>query len=334
MPARISIVIPTFDRPAKLKRALDSCLNQTVPAYEIIVVDNGENPETKPTVKAASKDTGTLSIHYMPSEPFQLRKALANGIDAATGDWIILLDDDDFLVTDRILNDQQLLSEIKPDVILLVQDFLRVDYEHALIWEHRMQHKPLGLYEALVLDNFPPPPAGTWRADALKARHSFDQPDGWTDFDLYASALPYGKLEKSGNLGYVMDDTRTAGRLTTNADQTLKMVRLHRERFRENRKFTDIPNERIDARLDQQEAFFLGKMLGFRSFLRADQASCRTHPKEALKGILAPFRAHLSRVFADQMPEMRGSKTYSLKRYSKDYPDLSAYIKAQRITTK
>jgi glycosyltransferase involved in cell wall biosynthesis len=333
MSVRISIVIPTFDRPAKLARALGSCLRQSAPAFEIIVVDNGQNPATRPTVESAQKTEGAPPIHYIPSDLFDIRKALAKGIEAAQGDWLILLDDDDFLVAERIENDTALISDVADDVYVIVQDFLRIDYANELVWEHRMAEKSLGLYEALVLDSFPPPPAATWRTASIQALHSFHTPEGWmTDFDLYASLLPHGQLIKSHRHGYVMDDTRVAGRLTGNIDKALKMIELHRERYRAARAKVTETDSQIDRRLDQQIAFFAGKAIGLKALGGPTSRYARQYFKEVMKGFLAPLRAAFSRLFADQMPEMRGSKSYSLKQFSQRHQGLSQLIKTSKLT--
>ena len=333
MSARISIVIPTFDRPTKLARALRSCLQQSAPTFEIIVVDNGQNQTTRPTVESAQQTAGAPPIHYLPSDSFDIRKALAKGIETARGDWLILLDDDDFLVPERIENDTTLIRDIADDICVIVQDFLRIDYANDLVWEHRMEQKKLGLYEALVLDSFPPPPAATWRTEVIQAHHSFHIPEGWmTDFDLYASLLPHGELIKSNRHGYVMDDTRVAGRLTGNIDQALKMIKLHRERYRAQRGKVTASEAQIDQRLDQQIAFFAGKAIGLKALRGPTSSYARQHVTEVIKGRVAPLRAAFSRVFANKMPEMRGSKSYSLKQFGQRHPSLSQLIKTSKLT--
>lgn len=332
MPSRISIIIPTFDRPAKLGRALRSCLSQTAPPYEILVVDNGENPQTLSTVEAAARQAAHYPVRHINSPRFDVRKALKTGIEAASGHWLILLDDDDFLVPDRIAQDQALLSKIDDDVCVLVQDFVRIDYGSGLVWLHRMAHKKLGLDEALMLDSFPPPPAATWRCETIQARHSFDQPDGWmTDFDLYASLLPYGSLHKTGRVGYVMDDTRVAGRLTGNIDKSIAMIELHRERFRRHRAKAQAGAAAIDRRLDQQIAFFAAKAVGPRALFGATAPYTRPYLKETFKGCIAPLRACASRILPDALPEMRGSKSYSLKRFTQDEPSLGQLIRESKL---
>ena len=332
MEIKHSIVIPTYDRPAKLQRALRSCFEQTRPPAQIIVVDNGKNPETLAVVRSAEANKpDTCELRYLQSEPFDLRKALANGIQAATQEWILLLDDDDLLLPDRIAHDQHLAHDLDEAVVVIVHDFIRVDYRSRMVRLHRMKHKALDLYHALVLDHFPPPPAGTWRADAIKAHHCFDQPGGWTDFDLYASVLSYGRAQKSGKMGYLMDDTGVADRMTTDIEQTLKMVALHGERFKAKHATCPQGPRAVAHRLSQQSAFFTGKALGLKAFCPPLSPAVQQHPLEAIKGCLAPQRSRVSRYGAAWMPEMRGSKTCTFKRLAQMDPDLYAVVNQARL---
>lgn len=92
----ISLIIPTYNRAASLKRALESALNLDYPpaGYEIIVVDNGSADATAAVVQDVRNHSVTHKIIYIREERLGLQKARHAGVRAAKGDILIFTDDD------------------------------------------------------------------------------------------------------------------------------------------------------------------------------------------------------------------------------------------------
>ncbi|MEE9321250.1 MAG: glycosyltransferase [Granulosicoccus sp.] len=89
-PPRISVIIPTFNRRDHLVAAIDSVLNQTSPAHEIIVVDDGSTDGTADWLTANHP-----SILLLQQSNHGVSHARNKGIESASGDWVALLDSDD-----------------------------------------------------------------------------------------------------------------------------------------------------------------------------------------------------------------------------------------------
>jgi glycosyltransferase involved in cell wall biosynthesis len=89
-PRRISVVVPTRDRPALMGQALASIRAHEGPLYsfEILVADNGTTPETPQVAEAF----GAIYIKVDQQGAGAARNA---GLRAATGDYVAFLDDDD-----------------------------------------------------------------------------------------------------------------------------------------------------------------------------------------------------------------------------------------------
>lgn len=85
---KISVVIPTYNRALFLTRCIQSVLNQTVQADEIIVVDDGSTDDTK-------KILTQFPISYIYQNNKGVSSARNLGILNAKNDWIAFLDSDD-----------------------------------------------------------------------------------------------------------------------------------------------------------------------------------------------------------------------------------------------
>lgn len=116
---RFSVVIPVFNGASTIARAIESALDQTYPACEIIVVDDG-----------STDNTAQVVARY---EPRVVRLAQANagvaaarnhGAARATGEWLAFLDADDWYYRDRLRRHAELIAR-DPGV-----DFLTGDYEY------------------------------------------------------------------------------------------------------------------------------------------------------------------------------------------------------------
>jgi glycosyltransferase involved in cell wall biosynthesis len=90
-----SIILPTCRRPQLLARAIDSVLAQDGRDFECIVVDDGG------AEPLALPDDRRLRVVRHPRNQ-GLPSALNSGLEAAAGEYVTFLDDDDELTPDRL----------------------------------------------------------------------------------------------------------------------------------------------------------------------------------------------------------------------------------------
>ncbi len=95
----VSVVIPTYNHGPLLRRALQSLLDQTYPHWEAIVVDNHSTDDTDAEVRPFLSDrVKMLKIHNNGV----IAASRNMGIEAARGQWIALLDSDDWWTKDKL----------------------------------------------------------------------------------------------------------------------------------------------------------------------------------------------------------------------------------------
>lgn len=105
-PIRFSIVMPMYNVEKYVAQAIKSILNQTYPAYELIVVDDCATDQSAAIVEQTFKEyeenhfpgNATVSCKLLKQpENRGVSEARNRGLDEASGDYILFLDPDDFV---------------------------------------------------------------------------------------------------------------------------------------------------------------------------------------------------------------------------------------------
>jgi glycosyltransferase involved in cell wall biosynthesis len=92
---KLSAIVPTHDRPAELRRCLETLGAQDVPAsqFEVVVLDDGSATDIGAVVAAVSADA-SIPIRYERQLLSGLNGARNRGVAVASGDVLAFLDDD------------------------------------------------------------------------------------------------------------------------------------------------------------------------------------------------------------------------------------------------
>ena len=92
----MSVVIPTYNRTRFLEEGVESLLKQTLPAGEIVIVDDGSDDGFRPQLARIAGRHETIALHALPSHQ-GVARARNVGLERAQGDYIFFLDDDDMV---------------------------------------------------------------------------------------------------------------------------------------------------------------------------------------------------------------------------------------------
>jgi glycosyltransferase involved in cell wall biosynthesis len=90
-----SIIMPVFNRVVVVGRAITSCLVQSFPSFELVIVDDGSTDATVATVRAFDDSRVRLIVHETNRGPCPARNT---AMESARGEWFVFLDSDDELL--------------------------------------------------------------------------------------------------------------------------------------------------------------------------------------------------------------------------------------------
>src|SRR5262245_32164110 len=102
----VSVIIPTRNRAGLLREAVASVLGvrRVEFALEVIVVDDGADAETEAVVRP-------YQVMYVRTDGIGASAARNRGIEAAHGDYLAFLDDDDLWLPSNIRPQLKVLNE-------------------------------------------------------------------------------------------------------------------------------------------------------------------------------------------------------------------------------
>ncbi len=156
----ISVIIPTYKRTKTLKSAIESIMKQTYENLEIIVVDdNGADSKYRKSVEAIMEQYQKNSkINYVKNEKNMGGAAARNiGIQAAKGEYLAFLDDDDTYYPEKIEKQAEIFRNSQDAELALVYCYVeQFDESGKVNYVLKKQLRGNCLYEAMCIDCLAP----------------------------------------------------------------------------------------------------------------------------------------------------------------------------------
>ena len=98
MKPTVSVIIPIYNAQEYLKKCLGSVMGQSHANLQIILVDDGSIDNSRSIALAAAQEDSRINL--IIQENAGSSAARNRGIDAATGEWLLFVDSDDFVAPD------------------------------------------------------------------------------------------------------------------------------------------------------------------------------------------------------------------------------------------
>ncbi|MBY5961832.1 glycosyltransferase [Marinobacter nauticus] len=146
----VSIITPTFNRADYLPIAVESVLAQTMPEFELIVIDDGSTDNTSEVMERYTSDS---RVRYFKQENQGQSIARNRGIEAAKGDYICFLDSDNAWLETKLSKSLQAFKE-NPEADIVYGDFILIDEHGKEQGVNRMKRYSGRITSHLIHDNF------------------------------------------------------------------------------------------------------------------------------------------------------------------------------------
>lgn len=137
--AKVSVVVPVYNVECYLRQCLDSIINQSLQDIEIICVDDGST-DSSPEIldEYARMDS---RVHILRQKNLYAGVARNTGLTAATGEYVIFWDSDDYFALDALEKLYNRAVAYQADICVCdAQDF---DTKSGKKMAHAYLHKPL-----------------------------------------------------------------------------------------------------------------------------------------------------------------------------------------------
>jgi glycosyltransferase involved in cell wall biosynthesis len=171
----VSVLMPARNAASTIGRSIDSVLRQTLPDWELIVVDDGSSDDTGAIAGRYAKADPRIRVVEGPAEG---EPAARNaGLDLARGRYIAMLDADDLAIADRLerqtrfMDDDPGLSATASVAVLFVREGVPMGRSAVTGPSSRTELERLTRDGTLLVLCHP---TLMWRTAAIHGLHGYD----------------------------------------------------------------------------------------------------------------------------------------------------------------
>jgi len=188
----ISVILPTYKRGERLKKAIESVLNQTYQNFELIIIDDSPDSSISDVVSGI-KDQRIIYIKN--KERLGFVRSLNKAASLTKGKYIARIDADDFWLDLKKLEKQTEFLENNPDYVLVGGGIVITDEAGKKIVRYLHPEKDKDIRNSILLvDNFT-------HSSVLIRKESLERVSGYSenldfaeDWDLWMKLGMVGKL--------------------------------------------------------------------------------------------------------------------------------------------
>ena len=211
-PPAVSIVISTYNRAPYLSDCLNSILIQSMPDFELVLVDDGSTDETEDVVSVFDDPR----IRYFKHENAGISAARNFGLAQARGTFIAVHDDDDIMLPWRLATQLAMIQPGEHGCFGISVHFDEVTGE-----THNLVHRLFTMQTALQYGHNPTHPTWLLRRDVMASFGYDESLESGVDNNLALRMLRSGVRMSHTGVPLILRREHT-GQITRTAGETQK----------------------------------------------------------------------------------------------------------------
>lgn len=188
---KVSIIIPVYNAEKTIEKCISSILKQTYKDYELLLIDDGSTDNSLKVIKKYSK---YKNIRILNQENHGVAYTRNRGIKEATGDYIMFIDNDDFIDSDYIEQHVTAISKENSDIV--ISGYRRINIENKILHEEKLRDTYWARFIIIT------PWARMFRKDFL-LKNNIEFLSYGIGEDIYFNLLAYSFAPKITILSYV-----------------------------------------------------------------------------------------------------------------------------------
>lgn len=147
----VSIITPTYNREDFIAVAIDSVLAQTMPDFELLIVDDGSTDNSRALIETYINKDSRVKYFYQQNQGQSVARNLA--LKEAKGDYICFLDSDNYWPADRLEKSLAAFAA-HPEADIIYGDCITINEHGDIISYDNMKRYSGRIAARLLKDNF------------------------------------------------------------------------------------------------------------------------------------------------------------------------------------
>ncbi|MFA5934681.1 MAG: glycosyltransferase [Candidatus Paceibacterota bacterium] len=185
IPKKISIIIITRNRANFVARAIESAQKQNFTDWELLILDDDSNDNTKTIIETYINKDSRIKYHKN-SPALGISKNRNKGVSLSRGEYIAMLDSDDYWIDNNKLQKQIEILEKNKNIGLIGSNIICVDKEDKKLNKSNYKTKSEDIKQKILINNQFAQSSIVFRKDILNQVGGYNEKlDVCEDLDLW-----------------------------------------------------------------------------------------------------------------------------------------------------